>query len=471
MIRKWLSLVLALCMMAMVLPVMAEAPAATETAAEVETATETATEEETTTPIAVADLLGAWELYGMVEKNQVYDAETVSSLMGDYALVIIDDGTALMSVNQQGQYQTMEGTWVATAEGIAITINNQTQNASLQDGVLYLEAGEELYMLFAPIAYPEESTEGAGLAGLLGKLLGDSESGEGGLSGLLSRLMGDSESGEGGLSGLLGRLTGGSESGEGGLSGLLSGLLGGSENGEDSSLMSLLGTLLGRAKEAGKGFLTSILAKLTGLLGSVKESAAGLLSTLSGLFSGEDGESGTGLMSLLGGLLGSSDTEDARILTEGETATEATEKAAEEATKEEIQNFFSALLKEVGGDIVAENTYTDYVAAESVESFYGTWNGIQIILAGQAIKLADLVEPGKSLSSDLIVSENKMVIRNTDGITTEETETIVKMELVDGVLVVTEESGDVTRLHLTKDGALVAEEEIASMVYLPAKAE
>ena len=195
MMKKWMSLLLALCMMIMVLPATAET-ATTETATETETtetaATETATTgtaatEDATTETAAA-YAGSWNLCGMVENGIKYDAETVIGLMGNYHLTLNEDGTAFMLVEMVND--TMAGTWKEIPGGIAITINDQTQQAALtDDGLLYLTAGENASMIFA-----REDAEGTA----------DAASGkEGGLGSLLNGLLGGGEGGEDTLKGVL----------------------------------------------------------------------------------------------------------------------------------------------------------------------------------------------------------------------------------------------------------------------------
>ena len=387
MMKKWMSLLLALCMMMMVLPAVAETAAKENTTAE----TATAEAETAATETAAAEIEGIWTLYGMEEGNQFYDQETVSALLGNYTMFIKEGGTVeVLVIYSDGSNDSFDGTWETTAEGITVTMNGQAESAAMKDGMLYLAAGENAYLIFTKIT--EES-----------------------INAMVAM-------------------------------------------DEDADLMSLLGL-----SSESSGILSGVLDKLSGLWNSAKESGAELVGKLSGLW-GSVKEGGAELVGMLGSLLGLSDEES----TTGETATEGQRAISEE----DIKNFFGMMLQDLAGEAIIENTHTEFVAAESAESFYGVWRATEMILAGKTIALDKLTALGEEEVTNLItISENKVVTRVTSGKTTEETEFDVKMEFADGKLVITEEDGTVTTLRLTSDGAMVSEENIGTMIYVPVKAE
>lgn len=247
--KKIVSLFVALCMVFTMIPALAE------------TAVDQA-------------ILGTWYLSSMEAKTEEASAMIglLTSTDMNYTLEINEDGTAKLVVSVLGTEQVTEGTWEAAEKGYVLTMEGEASSFALQDGFLYLNEGDTIWvmsrekkaedgeaaglmtMLNEFGAETEGSTEEkGGLDTLLGSVLGslgqEGAEGEGSLNGLLNNVLGslgqEGTEGENGLGGLLNNVLGslgqeGTE-GEGGLSGLLNSVLGsfgtrsGVESEEDQS--------------------------------------------------------------------------------------------------------------------------------------------------------------------------------------------------------------------------------------------
>ena len=230
--KKIVSLFVALCMVFTMIPALAE------------TAVDQA-------------ILGTWYLSSMEAKTEEASAMIglLTSTGMNYTLEINEDGTAKLVVSVLGTEQVTEGTWEAAEKGYVLTMEGEASSFALQDGFLYLNEGDTIWVMSRE--KKAEDGEAAGLMamlnGLLNNVLGslgqEGAEGEGSLNGLLNNVLGslgqEGTEGESGLGGLLNNVLGslgqeGTE-GDGGLSGLLNSVLGsfgtrsGVESEEDQS--------------------------------------------------------------------------------------------------------------------------------------------------------------------------------------------------------------------------------------------
>ena len=225
--KKIVSLFVALCMVFTMIPALAE------------TAVDQA-------------ILGTWYLSSMEAKT-----EEASAMIGlltctgmNYTLEINEDGTAKLVVSVLGTEQVTEGTWEAAEKGYVLTMEGEAFSFALQDGFLYLNEGDTIWVMSRE--KKDEDGEAAGLMAMLNEFGAETEGSteeKGGLDTLLGSVLGslgqEGTEGESGLGGLLNNVLGslgqeGTE-GEGGLSGLLNSVLGsfgtrsGVESEEDQS--------------------------------------------------------------------------------------------------------------------------------------------------------------------------------------------------------------------------------------------
>ena len=361
--KKIVSLILALCMLMLALPVLAEAPAASEAPAAA--ATEGSKEgQPENSPEAQEDLAiaAAIEAYVLNEYKDTLTAgeiqdvhpegmRTISSDEGTatyFGYISLTnysvDGTALKMDNSAANIELLsltknaDGTWTvieaeqakdgeeyaASIAAMAEKYGIPAENASFyfSDDLIGWSNAYHLYEFleehpeYTTVEYQGEqktADEMLVIASSFGGQDAVSTDEGNGLKSLLSGLFGGQDSvstdEEGsGLGSLLGGLLGGQDSvstdGEGsGLGSLLGGLMSG-EDSEGSGLGSLLGGLMSGEDSEGAG-LGSLLG---GLMSGEDSEGAGLGSLLGGLLGGEDSE-GSGLGSLLGGLMSGEDSE------------------------------------------------------------------------------------------------------------------------------------------------------------------
>ena len=373
--KKIVSLFVALCMVFTMIPALAE------------TAVDQA-------------ILGTWYLSSMEAKTEEASAMIglLTSTGMNYTLEINEDGTAKLVVSVLGTEQVTEGTWEAAEKGYVLTMEGEASSFALQDGFLYLNEGDTIWVMSRE--KKAEDGEAAGLMAMLNEFGAETEGSteeKGGLDTLLGSVLGslgqEGAEGEGSLNGLLNNVLGslgqeGAE-GEGSLNGLLNNVLGslGQEGTEgESGLGGLLNNVLGSLGQEG----TEGEGGLSGLLNSV----LGSFGTRSGVESEEDQS----------GFLRNADLEE--ILSGLFTPIERPENA---------------------------------VYVESLEQFYGTWQLHQVFFGDSAITAEELnLNTLKLTLAENQIDENKNIV----------------MELVDGALVISED-GKTSTVYLTADGELI----------------
>lgn len=173
-----------------------------------------------------------------------------------------------------------------------------------------------------------------------------------------------------------------------------------------------------------------------------------LLGLLGGLFGGEAGEGEEGadldLSALLGGEAG-----------EGE-----------EGADLDLSVLLGALLG--GEESETKSIETVYVAAETKEQFFGTWNLTKATIFDVPVTLEDVASLLKiPLTLQVIVADGSFAMVAEGEPKPEE----VTMELVDGALSLTQEGDETMVLKLTDAGELVMEIRFVSLYFVPAPVE
>ena len=177
-----------------------------------------------------------------------------------------------------------------------------------------------------------------------------------------------------------------------------------------------------------------------------------LLGLLGGLFGGEAGEGEEGadldLSALLGGLLG------------GEAG------EGEEGADFDLSALLGALLG--GEESETKSIETVYTAAETKEQFFGTWNLTKATIFDVPVTLEDVASLLEiPLTLQVIVADGSFAMVAEGEPKPEE----VTMELVDGVLNLTQEGDETMVLKLTDAGELVMEIGFVSLYFVPVPVE
>lgn len=173
-----------------------------------------------------------------------------------------------------------------------------------------------------------------------------------------------------------------------------------------------------------------------------------LLGLLGGLFGGEagEGEEGADL--------------DLSALLDGEAG------EGEEGADLDLSVLLGALLG--GEESETKSIETVYVAAETKEQFFGTWNLTKATIFDVPVTLEDVASLLKiPLTLQVIVADGSFAMVAEGEPKPEE----VTMELVDGALSLTQEGDETMVLKLTDAGELVMEIRFVSLYFVPAPVE
>ena len=395
--KKIVSLFVALCMVFTMIPALAE------------TAVDQA-------------ILGTWYLSSMEAKTEEASAMIglLTSTGMNYTLEINEDGTAKLVVSVLGTEQVTEGTWEAAEKGYVLTMEGEASSFALQDGFLYLNEGDTIWVMSRE--KKAEDGEAAGLMAMLNEFGAETEGSteeKGGLDTLLGSVLGslgqEGAEGEGSLNGLLNNVLGslgqeGTE-GESGLGGLLNNVLGS----------------LGQEGTEGEGSLNGLLNNVLGSLGQEgtegESGLGGLLNNVLGSLGQEGTEGEGGLSGLLNSVLGSFGTR---------RGVESEEDQSGFLRNADLEEILSGLFTPIERP---ENA----VYVESLEQFYGTWQLHQVFFGDSAITAEELnLNTLKLTLAENQIDENKNIV----------------MELVDGALVISED-GKTSTVYLTADGELI----------------